>query len=402
MKDVQVIFAAHRNRGVARPSPSRLYEGVDMSPLSLRDSLAHTARSSFISKMAVLLPSIHPLRSLLQFSVVASYKLRSILLVNTIWGTFMAMALYFRVSGEAVPSVAAEGCHKAALPLLHCVVISVISGVCASAFTLVLSCLQRRHIVYSADWSASRRFWILAWWRVLDVIFAVVSLVYFAGCVCFVGVFLAQVSPRDRDAFAIATMVVVVQCWVVAPITTSIVLAAAASAILSRSQWVAEVHDALGLPSDQGTAQPGDAGEQPPRPGAQLEDTGVEGHGSHRPVILEGLGQRASHPSSGGEDRGLDLAPAAPTLWTPSWALCYPQDSAEPDTSPPAPDRAPGVGDIFTTSWLDSRVLFCMSDIQEPLRSPIVSPARRCEIDQRARRELPTLLQPLPAKTTHV
>lgn len=202
------------------------------------DAKHHVLQSAFVKKIMVLAPTVHPVLSLFLVSVVATRKVRAILCIDTIWGAFMVSALFFAMTGDAMSVAAPEDCKKSDLPIVRGVAVAVVSFMLSSAFTLILGLLHQREIVYCATWSEEARAHKLRSWKLLDRILGCIGMVYWLFAAVVVGLFLAQVTDRDRHVYLASSATVVLKSWVVMPVVMCLIFALVSSCITFEKKWL--------------------------------------------------------------------------------------------------------------------------------------------------------------------
>jgi|ERR1712216_1058288 len=153
-------------------------------------------------------------------------KLRSILYLDTLWGSLLMSGLFFRsIDGGAIVSVEAPSeCAEADVPFISAVVIGVLSKVVIKCIVSLVRKLHPRKFQYCKSWSKESKRGTLSKWHLLDLCMVILGFVFIMFSMLYVALFLAQVREPDKAAWAICCISAIVKGWLLMPFIKAFVL----------------------------------------------------------------------------------------------------------------------------------------------------------------------------------
>lgn len=215
---------------------------------TLKTALETCLRSTVMARAWLLLLSIHPLLSLKRHSILVSQKMRTLIYVDTLWGAFFISVLFFQ--SDSVSVDAPKECKKPESPLGRLIAVGLISAVLSSMIIAVIGHLHSRELVYCQGWSDKAVKKLLMRWRILDALYLVLGSVLLVSYSLFVGLFLAQTSDTDGEAFVSASLTSLTKAWAVIPFGAALVLSWLAGTVQWEGTQLRMIEKELGIPTE--------------------------------------------------------------------------------------------------------------------------------------------------------
>lgn len=201
------------------------------------------------------------------YSIVVSHLLRALLYVNELWGSLLMAAVFFTSSGDATPASNPEECSQKIVPFARAIIVGVVSLTLSCLVIITLSNLHSREFVYESE--SNKQTAIIWKWRILDGILICLSISYSMCCITFVGIFISEVSKRDRNTFMISIGCSLVQSWLLQPILVAAILSYLTTLLASAERRGKAMELILGM-EEKDEAQPADSNWHPIWHGVKL------------------------------------------------------------------------------------------------------------------------------------
>eukprot|EP00746_Dinoflagellata_sp_MGD_P041326 gnl/MRDRNA2_/MRDRNA2_200012_c0_seq1.p1 gnl/MRDRNA2_/MRDRNA2_200012_c0~~gnl/MRDRNA2_/MRDRNA2_200012_c0_seq1.p1 ORF type:complete len:606 (+),score=112.58 gnl/MRDRNA2_/MRDRNA2_200012_c0_seq1:115-1818(+) len=232
-------------------SIENLFAAEHIDHVTIKNSLQTSVKSSFGQKVGLLMHMAHPVLSLMRFSVIVPHRIRTLLYLDTLWGSMFLSAMFFSASGDALSIETPDACAKEDIPYVRAIVIGVITSVFSAAIMKAFAMLHKRNFMYcdkgSEVWDPKKKKAILRKWKIQDAFLFSFTSLYMVFSMLFVGLFTASITDRDKYAFLTSTLTAVVKAWLILPLVMSIVLAALANMLKAGHPWIEKIEKKLGL-----------------------------------------------------------------------------------------------------------------------------------------------------------
>lgn len=132
------------------------------------------------------------------------------------------MALFFSSSEEATSIANPEECAHENVPFVRAIGVGILSSLLSTVVLVIIRKLHTREFKYEKN--DEYRHKVIIKWKLLDALFVVLCLSYEVFCLTYVGLFLAQVTDRDRIVFFTSFMTALVNSWTAVPLCMAAVI----------------------------------------------------------------------------------------------------------------------------------------------------------------------------------
>jgi len=179
--------------------------------------------TSFLKRVAILMPSVHPLVALAAFSLNISRTARLALLVLKISASGAAAAVFFQASGGALGYDVDEACEARdswVTQLVQAVTVGLSCAFIGDFGVVLLGCLTKDSL-WQGQWQRAR---VKAFWSLWTSLFS--------ASIVFLAIFLANVSKESGWEWASSSTMSLLEEMVIMPMLISVALAMAASLVL--------------------------------------------------------------------------------------------------------------------------------------------------------------------------
>ncbi|CAK0843626.1 unnamed protein product [Prorocentrum cordatum] len=208
LKDKSRLLQRRRNQVAVEPDPFEI----------MTASTAAKEAIKFSREAVLLFRAIHPLFKLWLESMTTPWIFQVLALLDAVFGFLMFSAAFYGTT--ACPNIPeCAGPDDSFGNITRDVLVSLGCTVVGLAPLVILSRRDRR----MARFSTERRVRILFWvWLLKDVVCTAGGLAWFAFCVLYIMMFLANVSQKDADHWLISLVIRFVCTWFLLPLVATI------------------------------------------------------------------------------------------------------------------------------------------------------------------------------------